>query len=112
MAALGTGGLNLNGGGIRTADATAHTLSNAVTFSANTTFGAVGTGDLTFSGGVNLGSLAETATVNGSKVIFSGVVSDPAAAGVSFTKAGTGTHSSSRTRTTASPMRLSSAVAR
>ncbi len=76
--ALGTGTLNLRNNTnarIRSTDATARTLANAVTISLDSTFGAVGTGNLTFAGAVNAGSGAKTWTTTGITAAFSNAIS-------------------------------------
>jgi fibronectin-binding autotransporter adhesin len=90
--ALGTGTANLGNGGtaiVRSTSADARTLANAITYSNNLTFGGAGSGNLTFTGAVNLGSGAKTATVDNAVTEFSGVLSR--SAGVAFTKEGAGT---------------------
>jgi autotransporter-associated beta strand protein len=73
--ALGTGTLTMNAttARIRSMDATARTLANPVTLSQNATFGAVRTGNLTFTGAVNAGT-ARTWTVTGITAGFSGAI--------------------------------------
>lgn len=78
---LGTGALNMNGATtacIRSTDATARTITNAVTISQNATFGAVGSGNLTFTGAVNAGATAKTWTVTGITAGFSGAIAGSA----------------------------------
>ncbi len=70
---FGTSTVDLRGGGIQSSDATARTVGNAITFSADTAFG--GSGNLLFTGAVNAGSLSKTFTVNNSRTEFSGVIS-------------------------------------
>jgi autotransporter-associated beta strand protein len=72
-AAFGTGTLDLRGGTLQSSDATARTVANAISVSADTTFG--GTGNLLFTGAVNAGSLTKTFIVNNARTEFSGVVS-------------------------------------
>ena len=77
--ALGTGTLNLNNGGsgtawtIQSSDATARTITNAVTLGTSGTFS--GTGNLLFTGAVNGGSGAKTITVTGITTEFSNTLS-------------------------------------
>lgn len=75
--ALGAGTLNMNAttARIRSADATARTIANAVTLTQNATFGAVETGNLTFNGAVNAGLSAKTWTTTGITAGFSGAIS-------------------------------------
>ena len=76
--ALGTGTLNLRNNTnarIRSTDATARTLANAVTISLDSTFGAVGTGNLTFTGAVNAGANPKTWTTTGITAWFSNAIS-------------------------------------
>lgn len=90
--ALGVGTINLNNAGatFSSADVTTHTLANAITLSANTTFGTTSTGNLTFTGGIAGGSLAKTVTINNAVTTFSGILTT-LGSGVVFTKAGLGT---------------------
>ncbi|MEO5916508.1 MAG: glycosyl hydrolase [Luteolibacter sp.] len=83
-AAFGTGTLDLRGGTLRSSDATARTVGNAISFSVDTAFN--GTGNLLFTGAVNGGSLTKTFTVS-NQTEFSGVVSGTGAR----VKAGSGT---------------------
>jgi autotransporter-associated beta strand protein len=89
--ALGVGTINFGGGAIQSAGSAACTLANAVTLSQNTTFGAPGTGNLTFSGPVDLGGAAKTCTVNGITLTFSGVISDTGGPSNPFMLTGGGT---------------------
>jgi fibronectin-binding autotransporter adhesin len=75
--ALGTGTLNMNDitARIRSADATARTLANPITISLDSTFGAVGTGNLTFTGTVNAGANPKTWTTTGITAWFSNAIS-------------------------------------
>jgi len=75
--ALGTGTLNMNDitARIRSADATARTLANPITISLDSTFGAVGTGNLTFTGAVNARLSAKTWTTTGITAGFSNAIS-------------------------------------
>jgi autotransporter-associated beta strand protein len=75
--ALGTGTLNMNAttARIRSADATARTLANPITISLDSTFGAVGTGNLTFTGAVNAGANPKTWTTTGITAGFSNAIS-------------------------------------
>ncbi len=75
--ALGTGTLNMNAttARIRSADATARTLANPITISLDSTFGAVGTGNLTFTGAVNAGANPKTWTTTGITAWFSNAIS-------------------------------------
>jgi autotransporter-associated beta strand protein len=72
-AALGTGTLDLRGGSIRSSDATARSIGNPVSMSADTLFS--GSGDLIFTGPVNAGTLAKTFTIQNSRTRFNGVIS-------------------------------------
>jgi autotransporter-associated beta strand protein len=73
--AFGTSTVNLNGAAIRSADASDHTIDNAITLSTNTTFGSADTGNLLFTGDMNAGSLSKTLTINNAQTEFSGVIS-------------------------------------
>ncbi|NUN93455.1 MAG: autotransporter-associated beta strand repeat-containing protein [Verrucomicrobiae bacterium] len=84
-AALGSGALVLAGGGLRSADASARAIANALEISSNTLFGADGTGDLFLAGGLNLGG-GRTLTVSNALTAISGLVTNGA-----ITKAGPGT---------------------
>jgi len=68
----GTAAVNLNGATVRlqAADATARTVTNAVTFSQNVTLGAAGTGALTFDAAWNNGGAAKTLTIDGITASF------------------------------------------
>ncbi len=84
--ALGSGTITLAGGTLASADGSARSLANAVSITADTSFGdATGTGTLTLAGAVNLGGVVRGLTTV-SNVTFGGPVS---AGGV--TKAGPGT---------------------
>jgi fibronectin-binding autotransporter adhesin len=66
--------IDLRGGAIRSSDATARTVPNPISYSANTTFGSTGTGKLTFSGGVDLGGGNKGIVINNDETEFSGVI--------------------------------------
>jgi len=72
---LGTGTLVLSGGELSSNSATARTVLNPVTFTADTALGAelISTGKLTFSGGVDFGSTSRTLTVR-NETQFDGAV--------------------------------------
>ena len=101
--ALGTGTINLSADATNEvarlqSDGTARTWTNAVTFGgtdggAMNYLGGAGTGDLTFSGGVNWGSGTKTTTIDSSKVTFSGEWTGASAANIN-TIAGTDTATS------------------
>jgi fibronectin-binding autotransporter adhesin len=76
-AALGSGAVNLNtpSGTIRSADANARTISNAITYSSDFTLGSPTTGNLLFTGAVNSGSLAKVFNVQNAVTEFSGIIS-------------------------------------
>lgn len=75
--ALGIGTVNLNSvtGTIRSADANARTLANPVTYSTNFTLGSPTTGNLLFTGPVNVGSGAKDFKILNAVTEFSGVIS-------------------------------------
>jgi fibronectin-binding autotransporter adhesin len=75
--ALGIGAVNLNTatGTLRSADANARTLANPVTYSANFTLGSPTTGNLLFTGPVNVGSGAKDFKILNAVTEFSGVIS-------------------------------------
>lgn len=78
-AALGAGALifNTNGqGGLSSVDATAHIIGNALTFTGDASFGAAGTGKLTFTAAADLGGTRRTLSVNNSAVQFDGILSN------------------------------------
>lgn len=92
-AALGTGGLRLDGGTLASTDGTARTIANTVDFASSSTVGSAGTGNLTFTGATALGNAAggnKMLTVNNAVTEFSGVLSSTDTTGF-LTKAGTGT---------------------
>ncbi|MBU3666488.1 MAG: hypothetical protein FGM15_11525 [Chthoniobacterales bacterium] len=77
--ALGSGVFNIanSAATIRSADATARTIANAMTLGTDATFGSAGTGNLTFTGPVNWGTGAKNVTVtNGITTEFSGSVTN------------------------------------
>ena len=74
-AALGSGTLALNGGVFAASDASARSLSNAVTLGGDMTLGAAGSGALTVSGNVDLTGSVRVLAVD-SDVTLSGVVSN------------------------------------
>ncbi len=77
--ALGTGTLTVDGGGtvLASSSTAAHSLPNAVTLTADPTFGMMylGTGDLSFAGNVNLGGFYRTVTTL-NDVVFGANVSN------------------------------------
>jgi fibronectin-binding autotransporter adhesin len=83
--ALGTGLLNFNGAAIQSVDGTAHTITNAINFGRDTTFG--GTGNLKFTATPPGNATAKTLTVNNPQTEFTGVLGGASAR----TVAGTGT---------------------
>ncbi|MBU3666587.1 MAG: hypothetical protein FGM15_12035 [Chthoniobacterales bacterium] len=88
--ALGSGALNLNTTTsltVRSSDANARTITNALTLGTDATFGSVGTGNLTFSGAVTGGSSAKTITVTGITAEFANTITGAG----DRAKAGTGT---------------------
>lgn len=89
--ALGIGTVNLNSatGTIRSADTNARTLANPITYSFNFTLGSATTGNLLFTGNVNVGGGAKQFTVLNSVTEFSGVITGSGA--LDRTKSGTGT---------------------
>lgn len=98
-AAFGTGTIFFGAGGgtptIASATSAARSFTNALDFSTGATFGQIsgGTGTLSFSGNVNLGTAARTITTN-VDTTFSGVVSGTVATPLttnSITKAGAAT---------------------
>lgn len=88
--ALGTGTINFNGAAssIRAVDSNARTLVNGILLGVNATFGSDSTGDLSFTGPVNLGSTAKSITVLNQTTEFSGVVGSSGTA--TLTKLGPG----------------------
>ncbi|WP_237712349.1 autotransporter-associated beta strand repeat-containing protein [Pedosphaera parvula] len=83
--ALGTGLLNFNGAAIQSVDGTAHTITNAINFGHDTTFG--GTGNLKFTATPPGNATAKTLTVNNPQTEISGALGGASAR----TVAGTGT---------------------
>lgn len=73
--ALGTGTLALNAGTFQSSDATARTITNALTIGGNVTLGAAATGALTFNGATDLGAATRTLVLN-SNAKFVGSVSN------------------------------------
>lgn len=79
-AAFGSGTLTINGGTITPVNSTARTFTNAVTVGGNFQLGdivnvAAGTGNMTFSGAVNLGAATRTITIGAAGTYtFSGAV--------------------------------------
>ena len=75
--ALGIGAVNLNTatGTLRSADANARTLANPVTYSTNFTLGSPTTGNLLFTGPVNVGGGAKDFNVQNAITEFSGIIS-------------------------------------
>jgi autotransporter-associated beta strand protein len=98
--ALGTGTLSITNGTLASDSSTARTLTNSVNVYGNFTVGQAlgGTGNLTFAGPMNLGSVTRTVTVNNAGAdVISGVISGAAEAGL--TKAGMGKLTLSGTNT-------------
>jgi autotransporter-associated beta strand protein len=89
--AVGAGTFDMRGAAIRSTDATSRTIATANSLSASTVFGSATTGDLTFTGNMNLGNAAKTVTISNAVTEFSGILSNPGATPNNFTKAGTGT---------------------
>lgn len=90
-AALGSGAVTISAAStIRSNDATARTLANALVVNASTTFGSAATGNLLFSNTVNAGAAAGTTSfvINNGQTEFSGVVSGSTG---TMDKAGSGT---------------------
>ena len=81
---LASGLLSLGAGRIQSTDSGARTVSNAVQFTANTTFGSSTTGALTFNGAVDLNGGTRSIDIQ-SNTTFNGVISG---AGFGITKAG------------------------
>lgn len=75
--ALGSGAVNLNSvtGAIRAADTNARTIANAITYSTNFTLGSATTGDLLFTGAVNVGGGNKEFNVLNARTEFSGIMS-------------------------------------
>jgi autotransporter-associated beta strand protein len=75
--ALGIGTVNLNSatGTIRSSDANDRTLANPITYSTNFTLGSPTTGNLLFTGAVNVGGLTKVFDVQNAVTEFSGVIS-------------------------------------
>jgi autotransporter-associated beta strand protein len=89
--ALGIGTVNLNNaaGTIRAANANARTLANPITYSTDFTLGSPTTGNLTFTGPVNVGGLPKVFNVQNAVTEFSGAISGSATP--NRTKTGPGT---------------------
>ncbi|MCB1133692.1 MAG: autotransporter-associated beta strand repeat-containing protein, partial [Verrucomicrobiae bacterium] len=104
--AFGNSTLDLWGGTIQSSDATARTISNAVTVSGDTTFG--GTGDLLFTGAVAAGTFPKTFIVQNARTEFSGVISGSGPR----TKAGAGTLVLSGSNTYTGPTTVSAGTLR
>lgn len=75
--ALGSGAVNLNNAGatLRAADANPRTLANAITYSTDFTLGSPDTGNLTFTGAVNVGGLPKVFNIQNAVTTFNGVIS-------------------------------------
>lgn len=88
---LGIGTITINNaaGSIRSHDATARTITNPIILGTNYAFGSSGTGNLTFTGDVNVGTIAKTFNVQNAQTEFSGVISSTGTA--TQTKTGPGT---------------------
>lgn len=84
-----TGLIDLRGGGIRSSDATPRTIPNPISYSANTTLGSAGTGNLTFTGTVAAGGGNKGFNIDNAETEFSGVISGNGA-GTALTKTGAG----------------------
>ena len=102
-AALGSGGVTLNGGTISSDDATARTFANALTLGGDVTFGEAGTGALTFSasGPSSLGGGMRTLTT-AVNTILAGALTNG-----SITKAGAGTLTLSNTASSFGSLEIS-----
>jgi autotransporter-associated beta strand protein len=89
--ALGIGTVNLNSatGTIRSADENNRTLANPITYSTNFTLGSPTTGNLLFTGTVNVGSGSKVFDVQNAVTEFSGVISGGGT--LTRTKSGPGT---------------------
>lgn len=89
--ALGIGTVNLNSvsGAIRSADENNRTLANPITYSTNFTLGSPTTGNLLFTGNVNVGSGSKIFDVQNAVTEFSGVISGGGT--LTRTKSGPGT---------------------
>jgi autotransporter-associated beta strand protein len=63
---------------LQSADGTPRTIPNVIDVANNSTFGATGTGDLTFTAtssiGIGMGNASKTLTVNNARTVFSGIV--------------------------------------
>ncbi|WP_035603120.1 autotransporter-associated beta strand repeat-containing protein [Haloferula sp. BvORR071] len=86
---FGTGLLDLRAGTVRASDATARTISNSVSYSANMTLGSATTGNLLFTGGTNVGGGAKAFTVQNAVTEFSGFITGGASTST-LTKDGPG----------------------
>jgi fibronectin-binding autotransporter adhesin len=86
-AALGSGGLAINGGTLSSSSVTARTLGNAVTIGGSVALAPASTGTLQLNGTVDLGASVRTVNV-GSVAVLAGQVSG---AGGGITKTGSGT---------------------
>ncbi len=83
--------VDVRGGTIRSSDASNRTIHNNISYSAAVTWGSPGTGNLLFTGTVNLGNGGKTATINNAVTEFSGVILDNGNPGTNtFTKTGPG----------------------
>lgn len=76
---LGSGTLVMNGGVLRSSDATPRTVTNALAFAANPLFGVAGSGDLLFTAPfVDLGTTPRAIFVSNSLTTLSGVLTNSA----------------------------------
>lgn len=87
---FGTGLLDFRGAVIRSSDATNRVIANPVSYSADTTLGSAGTGNLLFTGAVGTGGGAKGFNVQNAITEFSGVLSGTAST-ATITKSGPGT---------------------
>lgn len=88
---FGVGGLlDFRGAAIRSSDATDRVIANPVSYSADTTLGSVGTGNLLFTGAVATGGGAKLFNVQNEVTEFSGILSGTAST-ATITKSGPGT---------------------
>jgi autotransporter-associated beta strand protein len=108
--AAAAGGITHAGGTIASSDSTARTISNSLTLSGvgPFTYGQAtgGTGNLTFSGSVDLGAANRTVVINNALTTFSGAVS----ASSGLAKFGPGTLQFSAVTTSIGPLTISSGL--
>ncbi|HOD80622.1 MAG: Autotransporter-associated beta strand repeat protein [Planctomycetes bacterium ADurb.Bin126] len=108
---LGTGLIDLRGGTItlQSADAGALTLLNELNLATSVTFGAPGTGDIVFQGGLNGGGGAKTFTVNNAVTTIEGEIIGTSSA---FTKNGPGVLALSGPNTYSKPWTINDGAVR